>query len=47
VHSCNNYGYNDAADFVQLCNNDLSKNGLGGVNIVSGGASLAQPGDLV
>lgn len=47
VHNCKEYGYKNAADFVQLHNNDLSKNVLGGVNIVSGEASFAQSGNLV
>ena len=46
VHKCNMYGYNNAADFVQLRNNDLSGNILGGINISSGGASLSQSGNL-
>ena len=33
VHNCKEFGYNNAADFVQLRNNDLSGNDLGGVNI--------------
>jgi hypothetical protein len=47
VSECEGYGYNNAAEFVQLYNNDLSENVLGGINISLGGSTISQGNNLV
>jgi parallel beta-helix repeat protein len=47
VNNCKRYGYNNAADNIQLRNNDLSGNILGSINISSGASTFSQSGNVI